>query len=32
MTIVAVIIGIFADVGTYGGSAYKSRSIYADNA
>ena len=32
LTIVAVVIGIVADVGTYGGSAYKSRSIYADNA
>jgi hypothetical protein len=32
VTIVAVIIGILADVGTYGGSAYKSQSIFADNA
>ena len=32
LTIIAVVIGILADVATYGGSAYKSKSIYAENA
>jgi hypothetical protein len=32
LTIVAVVIGIFADVATYGGTAYKGQSIYKDNA
>jgi len=32
LTIIAVVIGILADVATYGASAYKSKSIYADNA
>ena len=30
LTIVAVVIGVLADVATYGGAAYKSKSIYAD--
>ena len=32
LTIIAVVIGILADVATYGGGAYRSKSIYADNA
>jgi predicted Na+-dependent transporter len=32
LTIVAVVIGVLADVATYGAGGYKSRSIYADNA
>ena len=31
VTIIGVIIGILADVGTYAGAGYRSRSIYADN-
>lgn len=30
LTIVAVVIGVLADVATYGGAAYKSKSIYSD--
>jgi hypothetical protein len=32
VTIIGVIIGVFADIATYAGGAYKSRSVYADNA
>jgi hypothetical protein len=32
LTIVAVVIGVLADVATYAGTGYKGRSIYADNA
>jgi len=31
LTAVAVIIGVLADIATYAGAGYKSRSIYADN-
>ena len=32
LTVVAVIIGVLADVATYAGTGYKSRSIFAENA
>jgi hypothetical protein len=32
VTIIAVIIGVLADIATYAGAGYKSKSIYVDNA
>lgn len=32
VTIIAVVIGVLADIATYAGAGYKGKSIYADNA